>query len=316
MRPVSSAASNEEASIVPTSTETKSRLQTFRALRYRDFRFLWISLIVSSVGTWMQIIAQSLLVLQITHNSPLALGIVALAQSSSFFLFALVGGGVADLVDKRRFLLITQSLSMLLAFILGILTITGVVQVWMVVILAFCSGSVLSFDQPTRSSLIPVLVPKQLALFRFRAGNGVGRVVRRYTWRFPAQRCAAARLIFPLDGRAGCFRAEPCAMAFAAGPAVLRHVSKWRRSDGHHAGADAGATPYARASDEPEHAAGHGRKAAGRFSGQRTDSFNWWPFDGDYLRDHRGQLCVVSPGCQAGDTRSLKPNVFRNSKKY
>jgi MFS family permease len=158
---VSSTASDDEVSVVPVATETRSRLQTFRALRYRDFRFLWISLIVSSVGTWMQIIAQSLLVLQITHNSPLALGIVALAQSSSFFLFALVGGGVADLVDKRRFLLITQSLSLLLAFILGVLTITGVVQVWMVVLLAFCSGSVLSFDQPTRSSLIPVLVPKQ-----------------------------------------------------------------------------------------------------------------------------------------------------------
>src|SRR5579863_7815739 len=88
------------------------KLQTFRALHYRDFRLLWISLIVSAVGTWMQIVAQSLLVLQITHGSALALGLVSLAQSLSFFLFALVGGGVADRVDKRRFLLITQSLSM------------------------------------------------------------------------------------------------------------------------------------------------------------------------------------------------------------
>ena len=94
------------------------RLQTFRALRYRDYRLLWISLIVSSIGTWMQIIAQSLLVLQITNGSSIALGFVALAQASSFFLFALIGGGVADRVDKRRFLLLTQSLSMLLAFIL------------------------------------------------------------------------------------------------------------------------------------------------------------------------------------------------------
>ncbi len=109
----------------------------------------------------MQIVAQSLLVLQITHGSAIALGIVALAQASSFFLFALIGGGIADRVDKRRFLLITQSLSMLLAFIFGFLTITGVIQVWMIVVLAFCSGTVLSFDQPTRSSLVPMLVPKQ-----------------------------------------------------------------------------------------------------------------------------------------------------------
>src|SRR6266581_5244912 len=143
------------------TSEKKPRLQTFRALRYRNFRLLWISLIVSSVGTWMQIVAQSLLVLQITNGSALALGIVALAQASSFFLFALVGGGVADRVDKRRFLLITQSLSMCLAFLLGILTVTGIIQVWMIVLLAFCSGTVLSFDQPARSSLVPILVPQE-----------------------------------------------------------------------------------------------------------------------------------------------------------
>src|SRR5437588_4526914 len=141
--------------------EQKLRLQTFRALEYRNFRLLWISLIVSSVGTWMQIVAQSLLILQITHGSALALGIVSLAQSSSFFLFALIGGGVADRVDKRRFLLITQSLSMCLAFLFGILTLMSVIQVWMIVLLAFCSGTVLSFDQPTRSSLIPMLVPRK-----------------------------------------------------------------------------------------------------------------------------------------------------------
>ncbi len=135
------------------------RLQTFRALRYRNYRLLWISQIVSSVGTWMQIVAQSLLVLKITHGSAFLLGTVALAQALSFFLFALIGGSVADRVDKRRFLLVTQSLSMLLAFLLGILTITGVIQVWMIVVLAFCSGTILSFDQPTRSALVPTLVP-------------------------------------------------------------------------------------------------------------------------------------------------------------
>lgn len=136
-------------------------MQTFRALRYRNFRLLWISLIVSSVGTWLQIISQSLLVLQITNNSPIALGIVSLAQAASFFIFAFIGGSIADQSDKRRFLLITQSLSMLLAAILGILTLTGVIQVWMIVLLAFCSGTVLSFDQPARSSLVPVLVPPE-----------------------------------------------------------------------------------------------------------------------------------------------------------
>ena len=139
----------------------KQRFQTFRALHYRNFRLIWISLIVSSVGTWLQIVTQSLLVLQITHGSSIALGAVSLAQAASFFLFAFIGGSLADQTDKRRFLLITQSLSMLLAFILGLLTITGIIQVWMIVILAFCSGTVLSFDQPARNSLIPLLVPPE-----------------------------------------------------------------------------------------------------------------------------------------------------------
>jgi len=154
-------------SMTPTSQqapETKTSrkgIQTFRALRYRNFTLLWVSLIVSSIGTWLQIVSQSLLVLKITHNSPLALGVVSLAQAASFFLFAFIGGSIADRSDKRRFLLITQSLSLLLAFLLGVLTITGIIQVWMVVLLAFCSGTVLSFDQPARSSLVPVLVPRE-----------------------------------------------------------------------------------------------------------------------------------------------------------
>ncbi len=154
-------------SMTPTSQqapETKTPrkgIQTFRALHYRNFTLLWISLIVSSIGTWLQIVSQSLLVLKITHNSPIALGIVSLAQAASFFLFAFIGGSIADRSDKRRFLLITQSLSLLLAFLLGVLTITGTIQVWMIVVLAFCSGTVLSFDQPARSSLVPVLVPRE-----------------------------------------------------------------------------------------------------------------------------------------------------------
>src|SRR5438874_2616028 len=86
--------------------------QTFKALRHRNYRLLWVSLIVSAIGTWVQIVAQSLLVLDITHNSAPALGAVSLAQAASFFLFALIGGSIADRTDKRRFLLVTQSLSM------------------------------------------------------------------------------------------------------------------------------------------------------------------------------------------------------------
>ena len=132
----------------------------FQALQHRDFRLLWSGLVISAVGTWMQIVSQSLLVLHLTHNSALALGSVSLAQALSFFLFSFVGGAIADRFDQRQILLITQSISLLLAVFMGLLTVMGVIHVWMIVVLAFCSGMVLSFDQPTRTAMLPLLVPR------------------------------------------------------------------------------------------------------------------------------------------------------------
>ena len=109
----------------------------------------------------MQIVAQSLLVLKITHGSAFALGCVSLAQALAFLLFALVGGSVADRVDKRHLLLFTQSSSAMLAFLLGVLTLFGIIQLWMILVLAFLNGTLLSFDQPTRGALVPVLVPRE-----------------------------------------------------------------------------------------------------------------------------------------------------------
>ena len=107
-----------------------SPLRTFRALHYRDFRLLWTGLAVSAVGTWMQIVAMSLLVLDLTHGSALALGTLSLTQALSFLLFAAVGGSVADHFDKRRLLLVTQLLMIGFAVLLGILTMTGVIRFW------------------------------------------------------------------------------------------------------------------------------------------------------------------------------------------
>ena len=147
--------------VAPPAKRWIPSFKTFRALRYRDFRLLWIGLIASAVGTWMQIVAQSLLVLKLTHGSAFALGSVSLAQALSFLLFALIGGGVADHFDKRRLLLCTQSISAGLAILLGILTLTGVIHLWMILILAFLNGTVLSFDQPARAALLPMLIPPE-----------------------------------------------------------------------------------------------------------------------------------------------------------
>jgi len=135
------------------------QFDALRALRHRDFRLLWVGLFVSAVGTWMQIVAQALLVLQLTHGSALALGSTSLAQAAAFFLFAPMGGAVADRLDRRRLLMVTQSLLLVLSALLGALTLAGLVRLWMVVVTVFCAGALLSFDQPARASLIPTLAP-------------------------------------------------------------------------------------------------------------------------------------------------------------
>lgn len=136
-------------------------VRTFQALRNPEFRLLWIGLSISAAGTWMAIVAQSLLVLDVTHGSALALGVVSAAQAIAFLLFAPVGGGVADRVAKRKLLLLTQSLMMGLAVLLGVLTALGVVRFWMLPAAAFAVGAALSFDQPARNALIAELVPKE-----------------------------------------------------------------------------------------------------------------------------------------------------------
>lgn len=146
--------------LAPTSPAPE-RPSPLRALRHHDFRLLWGGQAVSSVGTWMQVVAQSLLVLRLSDNDALALGAVALAQAAAFLAFSLLGGSVADRFERRRLLLITQGSQMLLALLLGLLTALGMVNVPVVVLLAFLTGVAASFDQPARAALTPSLVPRE-----------------------------------------------------------------------------------------------------------------------------------------------------------
>lgn len=141
--------------------QAMGRFPTFRALRHRNFRILWAGLAVSAVGTWMQIVALSLLVLDLTHGSAAALGAVSLVQALSFLLFSAVGGSAADRFDKRWLLLVTQSIMMGLALLLGMLTAAGMIRFWMIPLFVLGSGATLSFDQPARNALAASLVPKE-----------------------------------------------------------------------------------------------------------------------------------------------------------
>ena len=129
----------------------------FAALRVPNFRLYFFGQCVSLVGTWMQGVAQSWLVLQLTHSATL-LGLVVALQFVPVLLGGPYGGLVADRVGKRRLLLVTQSTFAVLALGLGLLTVTGVVRLWMVVVVAVAFGIVNAVDSPARQSFVPELV--------------------------------------------------------------------------------------------------------------------------------------------------------------
>ncbi len=137
-------------------------LRGFRALRHRDFRIFYAGQSVSLIGTWMQSLAQSWLVLVLT-DSPFALGLVGALQFLPVLLFSTFGGAIADRVPKRDVLIGTQTGEMVLAFVLAVLTLTGLVTYVDVLILALFLGVANSIDMPTRQSFVAELVePRDL----------------------------------------------------------------------------------------------------------------------------------------------------------
>jgi MFS family permease len=131
-----------------------------RSLRHRNFRLFFSGQLISLVGTWMQMVAQSWLVYKLTGSSFL-LGVVGFASQIPILLLAFVGGAVADRYDRKRVVIGTQTALMILAFILSFLTLTGVVRVWHIIILSVLLGIVNAFDMPVRQAFIVKLVDKE-----------------------------------------------------------------------------------------------------------------------------------------------------------
>ncbi|HKY84012.1 MAG TPA: MFS transporter [Anaerolineales bacterium] len=132
----------------------------FAALHHRNFALLWVGLLVSNVGTWMQNVGQSWLVLQLT-NSPLWLGLLGLSFAIPMIVLPLMGGAVADRVRRIRLLYVTQAGQMLLALALGALTVSGAVRVWQILLASFLGAVLLAFDNPARQALVYDLVPQE-----------------------------------------------------------------------------------------------------------------------------------------------------------
>ncbi|HTA42341.1 MAG TPA: MFS transporter [Bryobacteraceae bacterium] len=134
--------------------------RTFKAFQYHDFRLLWFGACTSSIGTWMQEVAQNWLVLEMTNSARL-LGLDAFLGDIPIFLFSLVGGVFADRMDRRKLLMISQIIQLASALTLAALIATHTVKIWHILISSFVVGTAQSFGGPAYSALVPSLVEKE-----------------------------------------------------------------------------------------------------------------------------------------------------------
>jgi MFS family permease len=130
------------------------------ALRHRQFALIWVGLIISMVGSQMQ---QWALFWHISRLSldPIAVSVVGGVRFVAVLAFSMIGGLVADRHDRRTILFLTQSISLIVALLLGMLTLLGLIRLWHIYLLTAIQAATMAFDLPARQSLVPNLVPRQ-----------------------------------------------------------------------------------------------------------------------------------------------------------
>jgi MFS family permease len=132
------------------------------ALAFRDFRLLWTGALLSSIGTWMQKVAQAWLIVTLTGTaSAFYLGLDSFVGEVPILLFTLIGGVVADRANRRHLLVLSQCVQMTAAFTLAALVFSDRVHIWQILTLSFVTGVAQAFGGPAYQSLIPSLIPKE-----------------------------------------------------------------------------------------------------------------------------------------------------------
>src|SRR6266850_257254 len=161
-------------------TLVTDRQTAFSSLRHRDFRLLWMGQIVSVTGSQMQLAAINWHVYLLT-GSALSLGLVGACRAVPIILCSLAGGVVADVVDRRRLMIATQSVMLVCSAILALVTFRGLLHVWPIFLLTSIASAAWAFDTPARQALMPTLVPLKdfpnavsLSMLMFQVGLIVG----------------------------------------------------------------------------------------------------------------------------------------------
>ena len=158
-----SESSRVETAAIPVVEEfpRRGRINTFRALSYRDFRFLWLGQVTNSASIWTEQVARPLLILDVVPDpaqAALHLGLVLGARTLPQLGFGLLAGVFADWYDRRTLMLISKTLSMLINVVFAAIVVTGQVELWHVYVSSVLRGIVTSFDNPARQAVLPSLV--------------------------------------------------------------------------------------------------------------------------------------------------------------
>ena len=134
--------------------------ETFRALRYPGYRYMWLGQMGHSAAMWMEQVVRPLLILELT-GSAVQVGLVISVRMIPQFVFGLLAGVIADRYDKRRVLMLSQAVTLSMHLTLALLILTGNIKIWEIFATAFISGASMAFNQPSRQSLVPRLVPPE-----------------------------------------------------------------------------------------------------------------------------------------------------------
>ncbi len=169
----------------------------FRSLRHRNFRLFWSGQLVSLIGTWMQNVGQAWLVLELTHSS-FKLGVVSALQFAPMLFLSFFAGAYIDYFSKRKIIIATQAVFMVLAFTLAVLDFTGAVQYWHIVALAALLGVVNTIDMPARQAFIIEMVGKEDLMNAIALNSSVFNAAR-------AIGPAIAGMLIAAGGTAVCF---------------------------------------------------------------------------------------------------------------
>lgn len=190
----------------------------FKALRHKNFRYYWFGMCVSLIGTWMQNTAQPWLAFKLT-GSPFLLGLVGAVQFTPVLLFSLFAGVIIDRFPKKRILLFTQSVSLIISLLLAVLVITGHVRYWHILVMSGALGLVNTLDMPTRQSFVIELVGKE-DLMNAIALNSTAFNLARIIGP------AVAAVLMEFSGIASCFFANSASFAAViCGLALIKPLS-------------------------------------------------------------------------------------------